>query len=309
LAVLVDGLHKAYGATRAVAGVDLAVEQGEIFGILGPNGSGKTTTVECTYGLRKADAGRIRVFDLDPQSDPDGVGRLVGAQLQESALPDRIKVGEAVHLFSALARTSVDEARLLREWGLSGKAGTSYGSLSGGQRQRLHVALALVTRPRLVVLDEMTTGLDPNARREVWELVERVRREGTTVVLVTHFMDEAQRLCDRVAVLVGGRVAAQGAPSELVKAYGGGTRVRFAVAPSTRLPDLDRVPGVLGVSSNNGRVEVLGSGPFLVGLGHALASSGLGDVELAVIQPSLEDAYVRLVATGATAGPDSEKDV
>jgi ABC-2 type transport system ATP-binding protein len=300
LAVLVEGLEKAYGSTRAVAGVDLTVESGEIFGILGPNGSGKTTTVECTYGLRKADAGRVRVFGLDPQSDPDGVGRLVGAQLQDSALPDRIKVREAVHLFAALARTSVDEANLLEEWGLAGKGNASYGTLSGGQRQRLHVALALVTRPRLVVLDEMTTGLDPNARREVWELVDRVRREGTTVILVTHFMDEAQRLCDRVAVLVSGRVAAQGTPAQLVGAHGGGTLVRFQVSDPTRLPDLARIAGVLDVSAHDGGVEVRGTGPFLVGLGHALAGSGLDDVELVVDQPSLEDAYVGLVAAGAT---------
>lgn len=301
-AVLVEGLYKAYGATRAVDGVDLAVAEGEIFGLLGPNGSGKTTTVECAYGLRTVDAGRIRVFGVDPQSDPDGVGRLVGAQLQDSTLPDRMKVGEAVHLFSALARRSVDEASLLEQWGLAGKRRASYGSLSGGQRQRLHVALALATRPRLVFLDEMTTGLDPNARREVWGLVEQVRREGTTVVLVTHFMDEAQRLCDRVAVLVGGRVAASGTPGQLMNAYGGGTRVRFGVPPTARLPALDRVTGVLAVSCHDGRVEVRGTGPFLVGLCHALAGAGLDDVELAVDQPSLEDAYVRLVAADAGTG-------
>jgi ABC-2 type transport system ATP-binding protein len=298
LAVLIEGLRKAYGAVRAVDGVDLSVEQGEIFGILGPNGSGKTTTVECAYGLRRADAGRIRVFGVDAQSDPDAVGRLVGAQLQDSALPDRIKVGEAVHLFSALARHRADEERLIEQSGLAGKRRASYGSLSGGQRQRLHVALALATRPRLVVLDEMTTGLDPNARREVWQLIEQVRREGTTVLLVTHFMDEAQRLCDRVAVMVGGRVVALGAPSQLVSAHGGGTRVRFSLARSAEMPDLDRVPGVLKVSRRDGRVEVRGTGPFLVGLGHALACSGLADVELSVDQPSLEDVYVRLVAAG-----------
>jgi ABC-2 type transport system ATP-binding protein len=183
------------------------VDEGEIFGLLGPNGSGKTTTVECAYGLRRADAGQIRVFGLDPQSDPDSVGRIVGVQLQDSALPDRLRVGEALHLFSALARRPVDEASLLDQWGLAGKRMASFASLSGGQRQRLLVALALVTRPRLVFLDEMTTGLDPNARREVWEVVEQVRREDATVVLVTHFMDEAQRLCDRVAVLLDGQVA------------------------------------------------------------------------------------------------------
>jgi ABC-2 type transport system ATP-binding protein len=296
-ALVIEGLHKAYGAIRAVNGVDLAVGEGEIFGILGPNGSGKTTTVECAYGLRTADSGRIRVFNVDPQADPDAAGRLVGAQLQESALPDRIKVREAVHLFSALARRSIDEDNLIEQWGLVGKRKASYASLSGGQRQRLHVALALAARPRLVVLDEMTTGLDPNARREVWQLIEQVRRDGTTVLLVTHFMDEAQRLCDRVAVIAGGKVVAQGAPRELVSTYGGGIRVRFDVARPAQLPDLGRIPGVAGISEQNGQVEVSGTGSVLVGLGHALVDAGLGDVELAVDQPSLEDVYLRLVGT------------
>jgi ABC-2 type transport system ATP-binding protein len=296
VAVLIEDLHKSYGSHRAVDGVDLSVDEGEIFGILGPNGSGKTTTVECTYGLRRADAGRIRVFDLDPQSDPDAVGRLVGAQLQQSALPDRIKVGEAIHLFSALARRSVDEPTLLEQWGLAGKRAASYGSLSGGQRQRLHVALALVTQPRLVVLDEMTTGLDPNARREVWDLVEQVRREGATVLLVTHFMDEAQRLCDRVAVLVSGRVVAHGTTDEVLHAHGGETRVRFPIEPTASLPDLTRIPGVVDVARHNSHVDVRGTGPFLVHVGHALVDAGFDKVELDVEPPSLEDAYMRLVS-------------
>jgi ABC-2 type transport system ATP-binding protein len=306
-AVVIENLHKAYGTVRAVDGVDLSIEPGEIFGILGPNGSGKTTLVECTYGLRRADAGRIQVFGVDAQADPDAVGRLVGAQLQESALPDKLKVGEAIHLFAALGGHRVDEAGLIEQWGLAPKRRASYGSLSGGQRQRLHVALALVARPRLVVLDEMTTGLDPNARREVWQLIDQVRGEGTTVLLVTHFMDEAQRLCDRVAVMAAGRIIARGTPSQLVSAYGGGTVVRFRVTQPSTLPDLSRVPGVLDVGRRDGRVEVRGNGPFLVGLGHALTCSGMSDVELAVEQPSLEDAYVRLVDGGPeTAGVGEE---
>jgi len=301
LALVIDDLRKSYGDAPAVDGISLSVQEGEIFGILGPNGSGKTTTVECAYGLRRADSGRIRVFDVDPQSDPDALGRLVGAQLQDSALPDRMRVGEAIHLFAALARRPVDEARLLDEWGLAAKRTASYGSLSGGQRQRLLVALALVGRPRLVFLDEMTTGLDPSARREVWELVRRVRHDGATVVLVTHFMDEAQRLCDRVAVLRGGRMVAQGTPAELVADHGGGTRVRFT-ASADALPDLTSVTGVSEVIARDGHVEVRGAGPFLVGLGHALTMSGLDGVELAVEGPSLEDAYVRLVTSEDGAG-------
>jgi ABC-2 type transport system ATP-binding protein len=300
-ALVIKGLRKSYGSTRAVDGIDLTVDDGEIFGILGPNGSGKTTTVECAYGLRLADSGDIRVFGVDPRSDPDGVGRLVGAQLQDSALPDRLKVREALHLFSTLARTEVDEARLVAEWGLGGKRNATFGSLSGGQRQRLLVALALVTQPRMVFLDEMTTGLDPNARREVWELIERVRHDGATVVLVTHFMDEAQRLCDRMAVLAGGRVVASGTPAQLVDRYAGPTRVRFQVPSGSSLSGLDRLPGIRGARLGNGRVEIDGTGPFLVSLGHALTTAGLADVELDIDRPTLEDAYLNLIA-GAKEG-------
>ena len=295
VALRIEELRKSYGTTRAVDGVDIVVEEGEIFGILGPNGSGKTTTVECAYGLRKADAGHVAVFGVDPRTEPDRVARLVGTQLQDSALPDRIRVWEALHLFATLASQRVDEPEALRRWGLDGKRAASYGNLSGGQRQRLLVALALVARPRLVFLDEMTTGLDPSARREVWELIEHVRREGTTVVLVTHFMDEASRLCDRVAVLVAGRKVAEGTPAELVGRHGGGTVVRFAVPPQATVPRLEHLPGVMAVTSVNGQIEVRGRGPFLVALGHALTVSGMSDVELEVTQPNLEDAYVRLI--------------
>jgi ABC-2 type transport system ATP-binding protein len=294
-ALVVEGLRKHYGATRAVDGVDLVVEEGEIFGLLGPNGSGKTTTVECTHGLRVPDAGRIRILGLDPHSDPSALRTLVGAQLQDSALPDRIRVAEALRLFAALVRQPVDVAVALEQWGLAHKRNASYASLSGGQRQRLHVALALVTRPKLVFLDEMTTGLDPNARREVWEVIEQVRREGTTVVLVTHFMDEAERLCDRLAVMAGGRIVAQGTPAQLVRDHGGQTRVRLDVPAGSVLPDLASLKGVDQVEVGDGSVAILGSGPFLPGLGHALVEGGLSTVEMDVRQPSLEDAYVGLV--------------
>lgn len=299
VALRIDHLRKLYGAVRAVDDLDLRVEEGQIVGVLGPNGSGKTTTVECAYGLRKADSGTIRVLGLDPRTEPDRVARLVGTQLQDTALPDRIKVWEALHLFAALARKPVDEVRELHRWGLDGKRTASFGSLSGGQRQRLLVALALVARPRLVFLDEMTTGLDPNARREVWDLVEEVRRGGTTVVLVTHFMDEAQRLCDRIAVLSGGRKIAEGTPEDLVDRYGGGTVVRFTISPDEAVPHLDDLPGVLGVARVAGRIEVRGRGPFLVALGHALTVAGLSRVSLEVTSPSLEDAYVRLLGQEA----------
>jgi ABC-2 type transport system ATP-binding protein len=279
-ALCVEGLCKRYGATTAVDGVDLVVPEGEIFGILGPNGSAKTTTVECAYGLRTADAGRIRVFGLDPQAEPDRVGRLVGTQLQDSALPDRITVGEAVHLFAAVAGGPVDETRAMDRWGLTAKRRAKFGSLSGGQRQRLFIALALLGRPRLVFLDEMTTGLDPGARRELWQLIEEIRDEGTTVVLVTHFMDEAQRLCDRVAVIVDGRVRAVDTPAGLVGKYGGGLRVQFTAPPDLDPEQLATLPGAMSVSRHGEICEVRGHGPLVTALGYQLTVDGHGDLEL-----------------------------
>ena len=294
-ALMVEGLRKSYGTTRAVDGLDLSVHEGEIFGILGPNGSGKTTTVECSYGLRRADAGRIRLLGRDPHTDSDSLRSLVGVQLQDSALPDRMRVCEAVGLFATLARQPVDVGQALEQWGLAHKRTASYASLSGGQKQRLHIALALVTHPRLVFLDEMTTGLDPNARREVWQLIEQVRADGTTVVLVSHFMDEAQRLCDRVAIMARGRIVAQGTPAQLMREHGGRTSVSFEVSPGTALPDLAGIKGVEHVRVGDGRIDLQGRGPFLVHLGQALAEHGLDDVELMVEQPGLEEAYLRLV--------------
>jgi ABC-2 type transport system ATP-binding protein len=304
LALQVRGLRKRYGPVVAVDGVDLAVAEGEIFGIVGPNGSGKTTTVECSHGLRAADAGTVRIFGMDPQRQPDHAAGLIGIQLQDSALPDRIKTWEALHLFAALARhraggmprvgaADIDDA--LAQWGLAGKRNATFASLSGGQRQRLLVSLALVTRPRLVFLDEMTTGLDPAARREAWQVIEQVRERGTTVVLVTHFMDEAERLCDRICVLAAGRVVAEDTPAGLVSRYGGGTRVRFAVPSSADVKAWARLPGVTETRRVNGQVEVRGTGAFLTALGAALTAAGLPDTELLVDQPRLEDVYLHLL--------------
>jgi len=203
LAIRVRGLCKRYGTTVAVDDVSFDVREGEIFGLLGPNGSGKTTTVECLQGLRRADRGDIDVLGVDPRHDSLRARRLVGSQLQDSALPDRLRVWEALRLFSVLSPEGPPWQTLLDQWGLASRRDTAFGDLSGGQRQRLFVALTLVNDPRIVILDEMTTGLDPAARRVAWDLVEAVRDRGTTVVLVTHFMDEATRLCDRVAVMSG----------------------------------------------------------------------------------------------------------
>lgn len=212
----VNAVHKAYAGRPAVDGVSFAVDEGEIFGILGPNGAGKTTTVECIEGLRVPDAGTIRVACLDPVADHDRVTKLLGAQLQESELQPKLTVAEALELYSAFYPDPADWRALAERLGLHTMYGTRFAKLSGGQKQRLSIALALIGNPRVVVLDELTTGLDPRARRDTWKLIEDVRDSGVTVLLVTHFMEEANRLCDRVAVIDKGKVVALDTPSGLV---------------------------------------------------------------------------------------------
>ena len=299
-AVTVQELCKRYGSTVAVADVSFEVAEGEIFGLLGPNGSGKTTTVECLQGLRRPDAGTLAVFGHDPRTRTAQVRHLVGSQLQDSALPDRIKVWEALSVFAALGPGGPPWQQLLDEWGLAGHRRTAFGDLSGGQRQRLFIALALVNEPRLVILDEMTTGLDPAARRVAWGLVEEVRRRGTTVLLVTHFMDEAQRLCDRIAVLVHGRVVAHGTPDEIVRAQHPSRAVSFTAHRHADLTFLDQVRGVQAVAREaSGPVRVTGTGPLLARVAHALVEHEIEPEDLVAHLPTLEDAYLALTAETA----------
>ncbi|MFI6386657.1 ABC transporter ATP-binding protein [Nonomuraea sp. NPDC050547] len=218
-AITVRDLRKAYGGVVAVDGVSFEVARGETFGVIGRNGAGKTTTVECLVGLRRQDAGSVRVLGIDPARRRE-LARKVGVQLQDSALPDRIKVGEALRLFASFYARPADPRKIMGTWGLEKLRNRAFSDLSGGQRQRLLLALALVGDPELVVLDELTTALDPVARRETWELVRGLKAAGTTIVLVSHFMDEAEELCDRVAVFRDGRIAAVGSPAELMAQAG-----------------------------------------------------------------------------------------
>jgi ABC-2 type transport system ATP-binding protein len=217
--VEIDQLRKAYGDVTAVDGVSLLVRRGEVFGILGPNGAGKTTTVECVSGLRRPDGGRVRVFGLDPAVAGDEVRQRVGVQLQQAVLPDRMKVREAMAVFASGYRRHADPAELLAEWGLREHWNKAFRALSGGQQKRLFIALALLGQPDLMVLDELTTGLDPAARRDTWSLVRKLRSGGVTVLLVTHAMDEAETLCDRLAVIDHGRVVAVGSPDQVRGAH------------------------------------------------------------------------------------------
>ncbi len=293
----VEHLRKTYGATVAVDEISFKVTEGEIFGLLGPNGAGKTTTIECIQGLRHPDSGQVRVLGLDLKTEAREIRRRVGCQLQESALPDRIKVWEALDLFASFKSTVTDWTAVMKQWGLEGKRNATFSSLSGGQKQRLFVALALVNNPEVVFLDEMTTGLDPAARRVAWDLIRSIRDRGTTVVLVTHFMDEAEKLCDRVAIADRGRILAINTPQGLITTYSAGVRVIF----STDHPDLSwlsNVPNVRAITRKGPRVEVEGNGPVLAMVAVSLAEHNITPADLRMEQPTLEDVFLKLTGQG-----------
>jgi len=290
----VEGLHKRYGATVAVDDVSFSVDEGEIFGILGPNGAGKTTTVECVEGLREPDAGRIEVMGLHPRRDASRLREILGVQLQESQLPDKLRVDEALDLYRSFYRRPADVDGLVEVLELGAVLGTRYGKLSGGQAQRLSIALALIGRPRIAVLDELTTGLDPQARRDTWALIERIRDDGVTILLVTHFMEEAERLCDRVALIDAGRVVAIDTPAGLADGANAEQRIRFR--PSEAIDDglLAALPEVTGVARRGDQVVVTGRGDVLAAVTATLARHGVVARALRVEQTGLEDAFVTL---------------
>ena len=291
--ITVDHLHKSYGRHVAVEDVSFAVQAGEIFGILGPNGAGKTTTVECVQGLRPADGGTMQVLGLDPTTQARELRQRIGSQLQDSALPGRLRVGESIELFAAFADHPVDCDELLARWRLEDLRGQAFDSLSGGQRQRLFLALAFVNSPELVFLDELTQGLDPQARRATWELIREIRHGGTTVVLVTHFMDEAEHLCDRVAVVDSGRMIACEAPQRLID----GLRLPSVVRFSTSEPDVDwleKLDVVEALARDGETVEIRGTGPVLALVASELVAHSIIPLDLRVDRPSLEDAFLAL---------------
>ncbi len=294
-AIVVEGLRKVYGEVVAVDGISFEVRRGEIFGMVGPNGAGKTTTIECIEGLRRPDGGTVTTLGLDPQRDGYELRERIGVQLQESALPNRIKVWEAVDLFASFYRRSVEWEPLLERLGLAEKRNTDFAKLSGGQKQRLFIALALINDPELVFLDELTTGLDPQARRAMWQLVFDIREQGKTVFLTTHFMEEAERLCDRVAIVDDGRIVALDSPEKLVRSLGAEKRVLFTVERAFDEAALRAVPGVTKVERNGERVTVYGTGDRLVGgVVNALETGGVPFRDLRTEQPTLEDVFLAL---------------
>jgi ABC-2 type transport system ATP-binding protein len=292
----VNDLIKRYDGRPVVDGVSFTVERGEIFGILGPNGAGKTTTVECVEGLRTPDGGTIRVLGMDA-ADPELRHRL-GAQLQESQLPEKITVREAMELYASFYRQPADWRALLDTLGLRAKENEQFRRLSGGQKQRLSIALSLVGAPEVAVLDELTTGLDPQARRDVWELIEGIRATGVTILLVTHFMEEAERLCDRLALIDSGRVVALDTPGGIVSTVDKEQRIRFL--PSAPLDDalLTALPEVTGLTRSGRQIVVTGNGNLLHAVTSVLARNQIIAADLRVEQTTLDDAFVAL--TGRT---------
>ena len=295
-AVEVRGLRKVYGDFVAVDDVSLSIADGEIFGILGPNGAGKTTIVECVIGLRLADGGSIRVLGLDPVRDRAELHRVVGAQLQSSALPAKLRVGEIIDMYRSFYDQPADADELAEALGLGAKMSAYYRSLSGGQRQRLAVVLALIGRPRVAVLDEMTTGLDPEARRDAWGLIEGIRDRGVTIVLVTHFMEEAERLCDRVALIDRGHLIALDTPARLAAQAKGAKQVRFA--PSAPFADrvLTALPEVDRVTRSGSHVIVTGHGQLVNAVILTLAGAGVAALDVELASATLEDAFMKLTA-------------
>ena len=294
----VKNLRKTYGSTIAVDDISFAVHEGEIFGIVGPNGAGKTTAIECVEGLRKPDHGTIRVLGLNSQTDNRRLRSITGMQLQNSNLPDHMKVWEALDLYASLYTNPVDWRVLIGQLGLDEKRGARFCKLSGGQKQRLFIALAVLPNPRLVFLDELTTGLDPQARHAIWDLVRDLRSQGKTILLTTHFMEEAERLCDRVAILDHGRIAAMDTPDGLIQSLAGEERVSFTLDTGMP-PELEKVLSLLGHIEYQGSSVIISGRSteniqLAVAVVNTLSSAKIRFRSLQTVQPNLEDVFLHL---------------
>jgi ABC-2 type transport system ATP-binding protein len=293
--VQVEKLHKAYGPTVAVAEISFEVYRGEIFGMVGPNGAGKTTTIECIEGLRRPDQGRIQVLGLDPRLAGYTLRQQIGIQFQSAALPERIKVWETLDVFAALYHKSVDWRALLAKMELEDKRNAYLSKLSGGQKQRVFIALALLNDPQIVFLDELTTGLDPQSRRAMWDLVWEIQSQGKTVFLTTHFMEEAERLCDRVAIVDHGKIVALDTPQNLIDSLGDEGRVVFEIDKPFDHALFENLPGVTRVEKIGERILVYGQKDGLIGkVAAALGLANLPFTNLRSEQPTLEDVFLKL---------------
>ena len=294
--IRVSSIRKTYGRLVAVADVSFDVSDGEIFGLIGPNGAGKTTTMECVEGIRRPNSGSISVLGLDPVRDVYALQERIGVQLQQAQLQKRIKVWEAAHLWAALYKKPVSVAdQLLEQLGLTEKRDAWFMTLSGGQKQRLFIALALINDPEVVFLDELTTGLDPQARRMIWELVRGIRERGKTVFLTTHLMEEAERLCDRVAIIEHGRIIDIDQPQRLVDKYCPERSVTVATTDAHAPECLARIPGADLVAQNDSRYTVRGAGDRLVtDVIRCLSENQITVTDFRTDTPNLEDVFLKL---------------
>jgi len=292
----VHNLTKSYGAVAALRGVSFSVEEGEVFGLLGPNGAGKTSTVEILEGLRPADGGIVSVCGLDPQGSGDAFKQEIGAVLQSTALPDKIRVGEALAMFASFYKRHRETARLLERFGLEEKRNAFYSQLSGGQKQRLALALSLVNEPRVLFLDEPTAGLDPQVRREIYDIIEELKREKKTILLTTHYIEEAEKLCDHVAIVDQGRVIAQGTPRELKHRSAGTTRIELRLARPVPDGALGQLEGVSDCRVADGDYVVHSTRvpQTIVALVKYLEAQGNELSGLEIASPTLEDAFLEL---------------
>jgi len=291
----VSGIRKTYGTTVAVSEVSFEVGQGEIFGLIGPNGAGKTTTMECVEGVRRPDRGEISILGLDPFRDVYQLQNRIGVQLQQAQLQKRIKVWEAVDLWASLYTKTVDAGRLLEQLGLSAKRNAWFMTLSGGQKQRLFIALALINDPEVVFLDELTTGLDPQSRRAIWELVRGIRDRGKTVLMTTHLMEEAERLCDRVAIIEYGKIIEIGTPGDLVRRHCPERTVLLATANPQADERLRTIPSIESVTSRDSQFTLQGKGEdFVTEVIHCLSENRIRVTDFRTVLPNLEDVFLKL---------------
>jgi ABC-2 type transport system ATP-binding protein len=292
----VRDLKKNYGAVEALRGVSFAVQEGEVFGLLGPNGAGKTTAVEILEGLRHLDSGSVSVCGIDPLSGGNSYKQLIGGSLQSTALPEKMKVGEALDLFAGFYNRRRSTSDLLKRFGLAEKRGAFYSQLSGGQKQRLALAMALVNEPRVIFFDEPTAGLDPQVRREIYDIIEELKTEKKTILITTHYIEEAERLCDQVAIMDGGKIIKSGTPRELKQSSAGTTRIEVRLARPDTVESLKGLEGVAECREFDGYyvVHSKAAPKTIVALVKHLESTGNELAGLEIATPSLEDVFIEL---------------
>lgn len=294
--LLVENLEKRYEGVHAVRGVSFSVEEGEVFGLLGPNGAGKTSTIEVMEGLRVPDGGRVSVCGLDPQKSSNELKNVIGATLQATSLPDKLRVEEAIRMFAGFYKRTRNPDGLLKRFGLEDKRNSFYSQLSGGQKQRLALAMALVNDPRVLFLDEPTAGLDPQVRREIYNIIEELKREKKTIVLTTHYIEEAEKLCDRVAIIDHGKLIAEGTPRGLKQRSGDTTRVEVRLAKPAANGALKNLEGVADAREVDGAyvLHCQHTAPAIVALVKHLEAENNELVSLEIATPSLEDVFIEL---------------